>query len=138
MSWRTKKAIQAREGFCISLGLEPDAWEYDKNIKGLLKDCITHHKLSEHRCNGCTREKFPAETWQQYDQARVEQQEWIEKRLEVVEARIIKRAALIGHRVYFQGDPRGCTVRFVRDPNVSLSHVDCNPHNYPGACVWAW
>lgn len=88
------------------LGLKPE----NPYLIALRRDAITLRRMYECECNGCTREKLPRETWQQYDAARLIQMEWVEKRIETLEKRIAKNCNTLGLHYYLQGDPRGCSV----------------------------
>lgn len=139
MTWRTKKAVEARNNFAKRLGFE--GWEPKSDINKLMRDCITYHKLCEMSCNGCTREKLPFESWDSYDKARDLQIQWIDKRLEVVSERIKSRAHSLGLWTSLQGDPRGCTARFKPFKLGTLErdkwgHVQDN--SLIGADVWNW
>lgn len=75
----------------------------------LRRDAITLRRLYEYECNGCSREKFPHESWDDYCKHREEiQRPWIEKRIATVEKRIAKRCEGIPY--YIQSDPRGCSL----------------------------
>ena len=59
-------------------------------------------------------------------------------RMELVEKRIAKRCAAVGLYAVFQGDPRGCTVKFSRVPfgKDKWGHPDTSGSR--GADVWNW
>lgn len=131
----SKKGNEARQRFISALGLTQSD---PKEVIGLIRDCMGHHRLAECECNGCTREKFPSESWESYDKARSEQQAWIEKRTALVEARIAKRCAKLGLFATFQGDPRGCTCKFQREPFSKDQWGHADTANAIGADVWNW
>lgn len=76
----------------------------------LRSNAITLRTYNEYLCNGCTREKLPHESWKDYDIARQGQMDWTERRVKLVKNRIKKAANVLGLYVYFQNDPRGCSV----------------------------
>lgn len=91
------------------------------------RDAITLRRIYECQCNGCTRDKLPNESWSDYDKARELQMTWVDKREEVLTARIKKNAESVGLQVYFQGDPRGASVylsnRPIKGDSYSTSSV---------------
>ena len=95
----------------------------------VLRDCITYHRYCEYQCNGCTREKLPFESWEDYDKAREEQMAWVEKRIDLVEKRLRKNADALGFRAELEGDPRGVTAWFV---------AKNNPGRVVSAYPWCW
>ncbi len=122
-------AFSARESFCRELGLCIQS----PLVRRLMALCITHHRLCECECNGCTRDRVQGESWEAYDQSRVQQQAWIQARLEKVESQIKRLADSLGLYCNILGDPRGPTVNFVRsDPPFSDSASG------RGADVWNW
>ena len=81
------------------------------NLIGLIrKDAITLHRLFEHECNACTREKFLWESWGDYNIARKKQMEWVEKRQTQVLVRLKSRLESVDIPYYIQSDPRGCSL----------------------------
>jgi hypothetical protein len=103
-----------------------DAVTVDK----LRKTAITLRKIFECQCNGCTREKLPSESWKDYDIARINQMEWVEKRDTVLRKRIEKLADSIGLKFYIQGDPRGCSLYLsnfdkMNHTNYSTTGIAC-------------
>jgi hypothetical protein len=85
--------------------------KYAYAAKQIRKLSVTHHKLMEFECNGCTRDKLDCESWPAYDKAREIQMKWVETREKQIEKLIEKHAAVLHLKVRFEGDPRGCTVR---------------------------
>lgn len=91
-------------------------------LRTLYRNAKTYHHLIECDCNGCTREKYPHESYDQYDKARVKQMEWVEQRKDKVYATIEKAACELNLNFYIQGDPRGGT--------LYLSKEKLNSQNY--------
>ena len=79
-------------------------------LRSLVRLAASMHKLLECECNGCTREKLPHESWNDYDEARRHQIEWVEQRQIKVLATIAKNVALLDLHYYIQSDPRGGTL----------------------------
>lgn len=134
LSHLPKKRIEAREAWAKDLGLNP--WHEETQL--LMRQCISHHRLCENECNGCTREKLPTESWAEYDKARESQIAWIEKRIELVEKTIAKKCAKLGLFAIFQGDPRGCTVKIQRQKFTKDKFGYPEDRNAIGANVWSW
>ena len=101
---------------------------YHRTTASLMRACITYHRLCEYECNGCTRDKLSGESWSDYDHARENQMQWIEKRTQQVESLLKKRAKELDLTVGFEGDPRGCTVFFSEHNGTEMI----------GADVWNW
>lgn len=145
-----RSRYEARLRFLRALDLS----QYDDNAVSLLRLCITHHKLSEYECNGCTRDKLPSESWEDYDKARDNQVAWIEKRTQAIEKTITKRCKELNLVANFEGDPRGCTCNFLTQEKYNENETKAEKH-YPnellhdqiwtnglnrpiGADVWNW
>lgn len=97
-------------------------WHTDTNhkiLKHLKRDAVTLGRLYEAGCNGCTREKLKRETWKEYDQARIGQIDWINKRVAQVENRIAKVCRALDIPFYLQTDPRGCSLYLGSDSDIS-------------------
>lgn len=94
-----------------------------ENLEQLCRDSRTLRKLFECECNGCTREKSPGESWQDYDVDREKQMEWVDKRQNVVLKRIAKRCAALGVDFYIQSDPRGCSL-YISKPNSGMNNTN--------------
>lgn len=79
-------------------------------IHSLIRSSRRLRKLYEYECNGCTREKFPGESWESYDMARTEQMKYVDEAQERAQKRAMKLAEKLGLPIYFQGDPRGPSI----------------------------
>lgn len=81
-----------------------------EDLRLIRKQAITLRTLYECACNGCTREKFKDESWDDYDQDRIKQLEWVEAQIEKRKATIRKKLEGTGIFHYFQTDPRGSSL----------------------------
>ena len=79
----------------------------------------TLRRYFEYQCNGCTREKLPFESWEEYDTARGRAMQWVEKRVAIVEKQIEKLcktpSPVLTLNYYIQRDPRGGTLYLAKD-----------------------
>ena len=105
-----KQIIEERERFFKTFSANHPEVDLEVAEK-LIRLAIKHDRLSTQECNGCERDKFSWETWEQYEKQVARQQERIEKKLEKVEERINKLATRHGLKVETGGDPRGYTVK---------------------------
>jgi len=54
----------------------------------LVRLAIKNNRLAVYLCNGASREKFPFETWKDYDKAREKQMDWVEEEREKVKRKV--------------------------------------------------
>lgn len=95
-----------------------------------LKDSANLHRLARRlrdrlieRCNGCTREKLPAESWAAYDRDRFQRQiPSIERAIRRAEFRIFDLCQAGNIYFYIQKDPRG--------PSLYVSREQFSDTNY--------
>lgn len=97
-------------------------------LADLARHAVTLRKLFEHECNGCTRDKLPGETWEQYDRARVDQLAWVEQRIEKERELISRKCAFLEVPYYIQGDPRG--------PSLYLGTSSSASYSTEGVAIW--
>lgn len=64
----------------------------------------------EIQCNGCSRDKFPWESWKQYDESRERQLEESNREIERLETLVAKTCNRLRLYYYLQTDPRGATL----------------------------
>lgn len=95
------------------LGFGFDAF---KDFRNLRIYGVTLRKYYEYSCNGCTREKLPFESWQDYDLQREKQMQWIEMRTDKIESLIDRNCKRLGLHYFLQGDPRGACLYVSNTP----------------------
>lgn len=129
-----KRRYFQREQFATDLGLDISV----RQVRCLMQACMTHHLYCECECNGCTREKHKAESWESYNKAREYQMKWLEGRMQKLEKTIAKHCKALNLFCLFQGDPRGATCRFKKTRFVENDLGYMDDRDSIGADVWNW